>query len=143
MKGLAALVALLWTLSVCAFEQNGLSRRAFVQVAAGTTAATLLGPSVQQPAFAAAPATLVEELKSSKIKMEPIPELLEQKEWDKVRSILKLPPVNKLWNLGDVSVTMKSVLGFVWSQSCLVLTLVIVSKHDSTNRQRDWQRRSL
>jgi hypothetical protein len=26
---------------------------------------------------------------------------LEQQEWDKVRTILKTPPVNKLWNLGD------------------------------------------
>lgn len=65
-------------------------------VGAATVAATAL------PAQAAQ-FTLVDELQESKSKLEPIPGLLEAKEWDKVRSILKLPPVNKLWNLGDVS----------------------------------------
>ena len=60
------------------------------------------------PAFASnvdttsSTAALLEELKASQVKLEAIPDLLEQKEWDKVRSILKVPPVNKLWNLGDV-----------------------------------------
>jgi len=49
----------------------------------------------------AAPSFLVEELKTDMARLGPIPELLEEKEWDKVRSILKVPPVNKLWNLGD------------------------------------------
>jgi hypothetical protein len=44
----------------------------------------------------------LEEMRASKEKLQAIPDLLEEKEWDKVRSILKLPPVNKLWNLGDV-----------------------------------------
>jgi len=52
-------------------------------------------------AAAASTSSLVEELKECKAKLEPIPALLQEKEWDKVRSILKLPPVNKLWNLGD------------------------------------------
>lgn len=55
------------------------------------------------PAAFATDASILEDLKASKVKLEPIPDLLEQKEWDKVRSILKVPPVNKLWNLGDVS----------------------------------------
>jgi hypothetical protein len=41
--------------------------------------------------------------------MEPIPDLLEKQDWEAVRQILKTPPVNKLWNLGDVSY-FKSVL---------------------------------
>jgi hypothetical protein len=44
----------------------------------------------------------IAELKESRDKLKEIPDLLEAKEWDKVRSILKVPPVNKLWNLGDV-----------------------------------------
>jgi hypothetical protein len=54
------------------------------------------------PAYAAdSTSALVEELKSSKEKLSEIPLLLESQEWDKVRTILKTPPVNKLWNLGD------------------------------------------
>lgn len=62
-------------------------------------------PATQAAAAAvvASQQSLLDELKECKIKLEPIPEFLEQKEWDKVRSILKVPPVNKLWNLGDVS----------------------------------------
>ena len=44
----------------------------------------------------------LQEMRLSNEKLAAIPDLLEEKEWDKVRSILKLPPVNKLWNLGDV-----------------------------------------
>lgn len=43
----------------------------------------------------------MDDSKLSKGKLSPIPELLEVQEWDKVRSILKPPPVNKLWKLGD------------------------------------------
>merc|ERR1712038_1037557 len=46
-------------------------------------------------------AGLVEDLETSLKKMVVIPELLDQGEWDKVRTILKTPPVNKLWNLGE------------------------------------------
>eukprot|EP00640_Fibrocapsa_japonica_P006502 CAMPEP_0113936774 /NCGR_PEP_ID=MMETSP1339-20121228/3576_1 /TAXON_ID=94617 /ORGANISM="Fibrocapsa japonica" /LENGTH=183 /DNA_ID=CAMNT_0000939325 /DNA_START=49 /DNA_END=600 /DNA_ORIENTATION=- /assembly_acc=CAM_ASM_000762 len=44
---------------------------------------------------------LVSDLIASKSKMELIPSLLQQQEWDKVRTILKTPPVNQLWNLGE------------------------------------------
>jgi hypothetical protein len=46
---------------------------------------------------------LIADLVASKAKMEPIPSLLEAMEWDAVRTILKTPPVNLLWNNGDVS----------------------------------------
>lgn len=45
--------------------------------------------------------TLKDELSLSKSKLQEIPDLLQAQEWDKVRNILKTPPVNKLWNLGD------------------------------------------
>ena len=54
------------------------------------------------PSAFAANNPLLDELKESRAKLEPIPSLLEAQEWDKVRTILKVPPVNKLWNLGDV-----------------------------------------
>mmetsp|Transcript_4991 Transcript_4991/g.14470 ORF Transcript_4991/g.14470 Transcript_4991/m.14470 type:complete len:199 (-) Transcript_4991:2343-2939(-) len=43
----------------------------------------------------------VTELKASLTKLQPIPKMLEEQKWDEVRTILKTPPVNKLWNLGD------------------------------------------
>ena len=43
----------------------------------------------------------INDLKTSKTKLAGIPELLDQNEWDKVRTILKTPPINFLWNLGD------------------------------------------
>jgi hypothetical protein len=43
----------------------------------------------------------VKELQDSQSKLQEIPSLLQDQEWDKVRTILKTPPVNKLWNLGD------------------------------------------
>jgi hypothetical protein len=44
---------------------------------------------------------LIDELTLSQTKLQEIPGLLQQEEWEKVRNILKTPPVNKLWNLGD------------------------------------------
>ena len=41
------------------------------------------------------------ELQTSLTKLQPIPKLLEEQKWDEARTILKSPPVNKLWNLGD------------------------------------------
>jgi len=76
-----------------------ISRRSLItQTASGLVAAA----SCNVPAAFALDASILDDLKASKIKLEPIPELLEQKEWDKVRTILKVPPVNKFWNLGDV-----------------------------------------
>jgi hypothetical protein len=46
-------------------------------------------------------ADMIAELQTSRDKLAPIPQLLEEKEWEKVRNILKTPPVNKLWNLGE------------------------------------------
>jgi hypothetical protein len=103
-------------------DHDHISRRMFWRQSSGGAAARLaiimmgLGSpgTSASPAMAAAASSLdddaLQDLKLSKTKLEPIPDLLEQKEWDKVRSILKLPPVNKLWNLGDVSSSVLSRL---------------------------------
>jgi hypothetical protein len=80
------------------------SRRVFVTGATATVAATTAA-ILTQPAEAVVKDALLEDLRSSKERMAEIPALLDEKEWDKVRTILKLPPVNKLWNLGDVRQT--------------------------------------
>ncbi|KAG7369267.1 hypothetical protein IV203_032010 [Nitzschia inconspicua] len=69
---------------------------------AGTTA-VLSFPSVS---VAASVEDYIQELKTTKSKIQEIPDLLQQQEWDKVRTILKTPPVNYLWNLGDSSNTL-------------------------------------
>lgn len=91
---------LLCRTSVSAWSGVISRRRWFVQSTTVASAAVAIAPSA---GAASSTAALLEELRISKEKMQPIPSLLEDKEWDKVRSILKLPPVNKLWNLGDVS----------------------------------------
>jgi hypothetical protein len=87
-----------------------------------TTTATITMASwmiVGQPTMVQAATTTtkvtdaIQELKESRDKLKDIPDLLEAKEWDKVRSILKVPPVNKLWNLGDVRDFNMIILGVV------------------------------
>ena len=107
---IAVLIACCFVIdNVSAWSQHGqpgasTTRRRFVS----TTASTIVGSvtaSLLVKSADAAVSPLIDELKDSKSKIEVIPELLEQKEWDKVRNILKTPPVNKLWNLGEVSRT--------------------------------------
>jgi hypothetical protein len=100
-------LALLAT-TTCISQAEGFSsqepRRAFLSkvqnVVAPALIATIAGtnPSI---ANAAATKDLVADLVSSKEKLAPIPDLLQKEEWDKVRTILKTPPVNQLWNLGE------------------------------------------
>lgn len=77
------------------------SRRTWINEISAASAA--LAWSSQNPAARAASAidTALGELEDSKVKLSEVPDLLQQQEWDKVRTILKTPPVNKLWNLGD------------------------------------------
>lgn len=85
-------------------QNDSMTRRIFGQqslavLVAGTTAAITSSPL---PAFAAdSVSPLLDELSQSKEKVNSLPDLLKNQEWDKVRTILKTPPVNKLWNLGD------------------------------------------
>lgn len=82
---------------------NSSSRRAFLaKVASSSVALTVV--QLPQPALAAATSTkdaLVSDLRNSLEAISTIPALVEQAEWDKVRTVLKTPPVNQLWNLGE------------------------------------------
>mmetsp|Transcript_14355 Transcript_14355/g.21080 ORF Transcript_14355/g.21080 Transcript_14355/m.21080 type:complete len:183 (-) Transcript_14355:1103-1651(-) len=78
-------------------------RRAFLSklqktVIAAPAALIAINPSM---ASAAVKDDLLNDLNLSKEKMAPVKQLLEAGEWDKVRTILKTPPVNQLWNLGE------------------------------------------
>ena len=85
------------------------SRRQWLsQVAATTTAAVTASTLLTnpQPSFAASSDDLlISELQSSLSNIKEIPNLIQTQEWDKIRTILKTPPVNYLWNLGDSSNT--------------------------------------
>jgi hypothetical protein len=72
------------------------SRRGFLKTAGGIALTVALPVN-------AVDSSLLDDLKASRAKLEPIPDLLQNEEWEAVRQILKTPPVNKLWNLGDVS----------------------------------------
>jgi hypothetical protein len=74
------------------------SRRTLLTTIATTSLTTLLP---LPPALATDNNDLLTDLSTSLDKLSTIPPLLEQAEWDKVRTILKTPPVNTLWNLGD------------------------------------------
>lgn len=84
------------------------SRRSFFQSGTQSTVAAVLTSvaisPLQQAVAASKTDGLIEELQSQKEKLEPIAQLLAQEEWDKVRQILKSPPVNKLWELADVRI---------------------------------------
>mmetsp|Transcript_28760 Transcript_28760/g.43960 ORF Transcript_28760/g.43960 Transcript_28760/m.43960 type:complete len:187 (+) Transcript_28760:93-653(+) len=105
---LSYLIALSACNSSAAFSAEGSpankSRRTFLSKFIASPAIIAGAGVLSNPSLASAsPKTdaLIADLKSSKEKMDPIPALLEANEWDKVRTILKTPPVNSLWNLGD------------------------------------------
>jgi hypothetical protein len=83
-------------------ESNHINRRAMLVLVHNSLLVTVAVPVAPVQAMEDANA-LINELKECKRKMMTIPELLKQQEWDSVRTILKTPPVNRLWNLGDVS----------------------------------------
>ena len=45
--------------------------------------------------------SLLAELVESRDKLQQVPDLLQASQWDSVRTILKNPPINNLWNMGD------------------------------------------
>mmetsp|Transcript_9719 Transcript_9719/g.13978 ORF Transcript_9719/g.13978 Transcript_9719/m.13978 type:complete len:194 (+) Transcript_9719:73-654(+) len=73
------------------------SRRSFLSTGAGLFAGIAFADNV----LAATGDVMIQELEESLEKLKPIPDLLQSNEWDKVRTILKSPPVNNLWNMGD------------------------------------------
>ena len=91
------------------------NRRDFLSKALISTPVAIAAASgilLTNPANANASITsdLVDDLRNSITKIDAIPELLDQGEWDKVRTILKTPPVNKLWNLGEVCIFLITLL---------------------------------
>ena len=80
------------------------SRRNFV-FATATALVPAAGMMLMSPSAALAAAgetkVLLEQLELSRQKIDAIPSLLQKEEWEAVRQILKTPPVNFLWNMGD------------------------------------------
>ena len=78
------------------------SRRNFLSSIGGSAVAATAVLTQSQPAYAASTKdALIADLNESYAKLVTIPDLLQQQEWDKVRTILKTPPIVQLWNLGD------------------------------------------
>ncbi|KAL7529730.1 hypothetical protein ACHAXR_003126 [Thalassiosira sp. AJA248-18] len=79
---------------------SDLSRRSFFSTVATASLAGVVIPF--QPALAAdTKESLIKDLNDSLSKITTIPSLVESMEWDKIRTTLKTPPVNSLWNLGE------------------------------------------
>lgn len=78
------------------------TRRNFISaVGASVAAASVLTTQSQSASAASTKDALIADLNESYAKLSTVPDLLQQSEWDKVRNILKSPPLNLLWNLGD------------------------------------------
>ncbi|CAE8600286.1 unnamed protein product, partial [Polarella glacialis] len=76
-------------------------------------AAALSGVAVSAlplPALAVeSKAELTEILRKDRALLATLPGLLQAQEWEAVRQVLKAPPVNYLWNLGESKNTVKKV----------------------------------
>lgn len=82
------------------------SRRQVLIGSAGCMASLLLSTCAANAATSTSAESLIADLQLSLDKLKPVPSLLEKQEWDAVRTILKTPPVNQLWNLGDAKNTL-------------------------------------
>lgn len=82
-------------------ESSSSSRRSFLSKLIATSSSATLLITSPTTAHAASKEELLSDLSTSLTKISSIPPLLESAEWDKVRTILKTPPVNQLWNLGE------------------------------------------
>ena len=74
-------------------------RRSFISTLVGTSIA--ISTSSPLPAFASEKDILITNLSDSLTAIKTIPSLVDAAEWDKIRTVLKTPPVNELWNLGE------------------------------------------
>ena len=86
-------------------NMNVPSRRSFL-TSIGTAAvmsASIASTFSPAPVYAAGSTkdSLVADLNDAYEKLSTVPDLLRNSEWDKVRTILKTPPIVQLWNLGD------------------------------------------
>ena len=87
-----------FSVSQAATTSNGGSRRNFLTAAVMTVMIPL-----EEANASSMSDNLTADLKVAREKLTPIPDLLDKADWDAVRTILKTPPVNQLWNLGEVS----------------------------------------
>uniref|UniRef100_A0A7S1RN15 Uncharacterized protein n=1 Tax=Alexandrium catenella TaxID=2925 RepID=A0A7S1RN15_ALECA len=72
-------------------------------------------------------ADLVAEIRQDKTLLEPLFEVLKQEQWDKVRTVLKNPPVGKLWNLGPSKNPLKKLGDIIGDPSVFELGEEIAS----------------
>ena len=93
-------------------QQVSLSRRSILSKILTTTAAALTTSSTLLPTQSAhatpsstTTAALLTDLQTSLTKITQLPTELQNANWDTARTILKTPPVNQLWNLGESSNT--------------------------------------
>mmetsp|Transcript_22090 Transcript_22090/g.33727 ORF Transcript_22090/g.33727 Transcript_22090/m.33727 type:complete len:207 (-) Transcript_22090:111-731(-) len=85
-----------------------MSRRDLLRnTVAGIGGSAVLLNNLSSPVNAAdSAASLISELETSLDKLATVPELLQAQKWDEARTVLKTPPVNYLWNMGDSSNTL-------------------------------------
>ena len=81
-------------------------RDALRSAVAGIGGSALLLNNISAAQAADSAASLISELESSKEKLATVPDLLQAQKWDEARTVLKTPPVNYLWNMGDKSNTL-------------------------------------
>ncbi|KAL7502079.1 hypothetical protein ACHAWX_000450 [Stephanocyclus meneghinianus] len=77
------------------------SRRSFLSTITTASVTSAFTTPTQQACAATTKEELIADLTTSLEKISNIPALLESAQWDKARTILKTPPVNNLWNLGE------------------------------------------
>lgn len=82
-------------------RRAALSKILQTSTAAATATLTLTAP---QSAHASS-SPLLSDLETSYTKLQQLPDLLQSSQWDAARTVLKTPPVNSLWNLGESSNT--------------------------------------
>lgn len=120
MLNLRLLRRVLCALAACAIHPAGslrlpppprstteLGRRAATGLLGAAATAAALPVPAARAAGAASEEALLKELQTSRAALEPLPALLDEEKWDAVRSVLKVPPVGNLWNLGETKNPMR------------------------------------
>ena len=88
------------------FSRRSALSKILTTAAALTTSSTLLPTqSAHATPSSTTTAALLTDLQTSLTKITQLPTELENSNWDTARTILKTPPVNQLWNLGESSNT--------------------------------------
>mmetsp|Transcript_28135 Transcript_28135/g.64384 ORF Transcript_28135/g.64384 Transcript_28135/m.64384 type:complete len:203 (-) Transcript_28135:416-1024(-) len=77
------------------------NRRIFLSTISTAAVTTSLIPTIVSAAVDDSKESMVSDLKESLVRLQSVPDLLKAGEWEKARGVLKSPPVNQLWNLGE------------------------------------------